>query len=193
MPSGRYRSLTSNPSTRRATVFLDRDGVINARLIDDYVTHPNEFRLLPGVVAAICRLKELGFRTVVVTNQRGIAIGRMTRAAVDAIHRNLSEWVAAAGGCLEEFYVCPHDRDEGCLCRKPQAGLLDLAHQREPVAWSESFLVGDSDTDILAGRRKGVCCIKLAGYSKVGADYECSDLMGAVQFISDRIEGQGSR
>ena len=96
------------------TVFLDRDGVLNRRIVGDYVTCPAEFELLDGVCEAVAALNKAGYRTVVVTNQRGIALGRMSREDVDAVHRELTTRVAAAGGVLTEYYICPHGRNTGC-------------------------------------------------------------------------------
>lgn len=166
-----------------ATVFLDRDGVINHRWIDDYVTSWDRFHLLPGVLDAIRRLHEAGFRVVIVTNQRGIALGRMSRATVNAIHERLDETIRAAGGALAGIYVCGHDNSDGCLCRKPKPGLLDQAHADDAVDWSRSYMVGDSDTDILAGQARGVTTIKVAGPSAVAADVACNDLPAAVDWI----------
>ena len=170
----------------RKTVFLDRDGVLNRRILGDYVTSPAEFQLLDGVCRAVAALNRAGFRTVVVTNQRGIAIGRMTRADVDRVHELLSAGVHASGGCLDEFYVCPHDRDDGCVCRKPRAGLLDQADAATPVDFAASFLIGDSDTDILAGKARGVTTIKVAGPSEADPDYLAEDLPVAVDIILAR-------
>ncbi len=167
----------------RKTVFLDRDGVLNRRLVGDYVTCLEELEMLPGVPEAVSRLNRIGYRTVVVTNQRGIALGRMTHEMVDQVHNFIRERVAALGGCLEEFYVCPHDRDEGCGCRKPAAGLLDQAHTFYPVDWPASFLIGDSDSDIQAGQARDLATIKVSGPSVVGADFEQSDLPAAARLI----------
>ena len=173
-----------------ATVFLDRDGVINRRLIGDYVTCLEELDILDGAITAICRLNQAGFRTVVVTNQRGIAIGRMTREAVDKVHLHLSEQISSAGGCLEEFYVCPHQRNTGCGCRKPDPGLLDQANRTRPVAWDRSYLIGDSDTDIEAGQKRGVTTIKVAGSGNSQPDQECVDLPAAVAWILEEQAGR---
>ena len=166
-------------------VFLDRDGVINRRIIDGYVRHEGEFELLAGAVEAMSCLSRAGFRLAVVTNQRGIALGLMNLEDVAHIHGIISRAVAAAGGHLDEFYVCPHDRDSGCPCRKPLPGLLDQAHAGAPVDWSSSFLVGDSDTDILAGKARGVTTIKVAGPSAVDPDHLAVDLPAAAALIVD--------
>lgn len=170
----------------RKTVFLDRDGVINQRIMDYWVRDAAEFTLLPGVVEAIVALNAAGYRTVVVTNQRGLAIGRLTWDQLNSVHTYLRETVAAAGGDLNHIYVCPHDRDEGCSCRKPQPGLLDAAHGDDAVDWAASFLVGDRDSDIGAGKARGVTTFKVAGPSRLGADYEVADLPAAVAEILAR-------
>lgn len=152
----------------------------------DYVTHPGEFQPLEGVFEALRLLSAQGFRLVVVTNQRGIAIGRMTRRAVDEIHERLAEEAASLGGRLREFFVCPHDRDVDCECRKPRAGLLDQAHRQQAVDWARSYLVGDSDSDILAGKKRGVTTIKIGEPSSVGADHVAVDLLEAARWILSR-------
>lgn len=171
------------------TVFLDRDGVLNRRIVGDYVTCWSEFELLDGVLEAVVTLNRQGFRTVVVTNQRGVALGRMRLEDVADLHGRLSSLVAEYGGCLEEFYVCPHGRDEGCPCRKPKPGLLDQAHRFAPVDWPRSVLIGDSDSDILAGKCRQVTTIKLGATSLVGADFLAPDLATSIKrsvFVSKR-------
>lgn len=174
------------PGEPQKTVFLDRDGVLNHRIPGDYVTHPGELQPLDRVFEAVRLLSEKGFRLVVVTNQRGIALGRMTRRAVDEIHRWLDRRAEESGGCLREFYVCPHDRDEGCNCRKPKPGLLDQAHRHRPVDWTHSFLIGDSDSDILAGKSRGVTTIKIGDPSPAGADHCAADLLSAAHWVVEQ-------
>jgi len=176
------------PSPQK-TVFLDRDGVINRRLVGDYVSRWADFDILAGALPAIARLNQAGFRTVVVTNQRGLAIGRTQPEALAEIHRRLSEAAARAGARLTEFYVCPHDYDDGCLCRKPKPGLLDQANEAAPVDWARSFLIGDSDSDIRAGQARGVAAIKVAGPSLASPDHEAPDLAAAADIVLGRRPG----
>ena len=168
----------------RATVFLDRDGVLNRRIMDGYVTCLDEFEILPGVLPALALLTRAGFRLAVVTNQQGIALGRMTRADVDAVHEHLRETAAAHGAVLDEFYVCPHHRDVGCPCRKPKPGLLDQAFAHAPIDWSRATLIGDSDRDIEAGKARGVTTIKIAGLSEVGATHYFESFHPAATFLA---------
>ena len=169
-----------------ATLFLDRDGVLNRRIIDDYVTCRDECDLLPGVASSLRALQDAGFRLVVVTNQRGIAVGRMTHAAVDDVHAYLNERLADQGAAIDAFYVCPHDRHVGCPCRKPAPGLLDQAHQDQPADWGASFLIGDSDSDIAAGRARGVTTIKVAGQGDGTADWVLPDIVAATAAILEK-------
>ncbi|CAM2007827.1 D-glycero-alpha-D-manno-heptose-1,7-bisphosphate 7-phosphatase [Acanthopleuribacter pedis] len=166
-----------------ATLFLDRDGVLNRRIVDDYVTCRDEFEILPGVPSSLRALQEAGFRLVVVTNQRGIAVGRMTRAAVDDVHVYLNQHLAEVGATIDAFYVCPHDRHVGCPCRKPAPGLLDQAHRDQPVDWAASYLIGDSDSDIAAGRARGVTTLKVAGEGDGTADWMVPDIAAATAKI----------
>lgn len=158
--------VTGNPGlTRRpGTVFLDRDGVINRKLPEGrFVRNWSEFDLLPEVPSAIRALAENGIRVIVISNQRGIALGLYTHADVDAIHERLNEELAGAGARIDGFFYCPHDR-EGCTCRKPLPGLYEQAKGRfTEIAAESSIVVGDSISDIEFGRRLGMGTIFVEG------------------------------
>ena len=143
--------------TTRA-VFLDRDGVINRVNLRNNRPHPprdlSELVILPGVPDALVKLREAGFRLIVVTNQPDVARGIQKREVVEAIHSTLLEALP-----LDEIRVCYHDDADQCHCRKPAAGLLfDASVDLKP-----SFMVGDRWRDIEAG--------KLAGCKTVFIDY----------------------
>ncbi len=124
-------------------VFLDRDGTVNVRVPDGYVDDPERMLLLPGAGAAVARLNASGARVVVVTNQRGLATGRLTRAAYDAVTGRLADLLAAEGAHLDATYVCPHDHGE-CVCRKPADGLFRAALADAPWARAHRCaMVGD--------------------------------------------------
>jgi D-glycero-D-manno-heptose 1,7-bisphosphate phosphatase len=141
-----------------AALFLDRDGVLNERASEGrYVSHPADFRMLPGVPDAIATVRRQvpGVKVVVVTNQRGIARGVTSQDAVDEIHRQLSVMLAAAGGAVDRIEVCPHDLGS-CDCRKPALGMFRRALDAFPdVDPATSALVGDSASDMQAGRALG--------------------------------------
>jgi D-glycero-D-manno-heptose 1,7-bisphosphate phosphatase len=145
------------------TVFLDRDGVINAKAAEgDYVKSWDEFRLLPGAAAAIGLLTAAGRRVIVVTNQRGIARGRFTEARLAEIHAGMRRELAVYSGRLDAIYHCPHDRGQ-CSCRKPATGMLEQARLEHPgLDLSRSVLVGDSLSDLECGAAAG-CQVILVG------------------------------
>lgn len=147
-----------------AAVFLDRDGVINQKMPEgSYVTSVHEFHLLPGAVNAIVRLKNAGYLVFVVTNQRGIALGKYTMAELHDIHAFLLDTLKAAGTSLDGIYVCPHDKNS-CNCRKPKPGLLIQAKKDFPdICFKDSIMIGDSESDIQAGIAAGCGhCIRIS-------------------------------
>jgi histidinol-phosphate phosphatase family protein len=140
----------------KPAAFLDRDGVLNHRIVDGYVTCPEELQVLPHAAEAIRVLRERGYAIVVVTNQRGIARGLMTDADLERVHTALRERLAAQGAELDAIYRCPHGDQDGCTCRKPAPGMLLAAAEELDLDLSRSVLVGDSETDIAAGQAAGV-------------------------------------
>jgi D-glycero-D-manno-heptose 1,7-bisphosphate phosphatase len=159
--------------------FLDRDGTINEKAPEgDYIKGVGELRVLPGAAAAIRRLNDAGLPVIVVSNQRGIALGRLTVEELDEIHQELSRRLTAeAGATVDAFFYCPHDKDE-CECRKPGIGMFEQAVARFPaIELGRSAMVGDAPSDVEAGRRAGMTTIRLG----VDAD----DLAGAVETLLD--------
>jgi D-glycero-D-manno-heptose 1,7-bisphosphate phosphatase len=136
------------------TVFLDRDGVINADS-PEYIKSVAEFRFIPGSLDAIARLTRSGFRVIVITNQSVINRQMVSPAELEAIHDRLRQAVAAAGGRITDIFHCPHRPDEQCSCRKPKPGLILAARQRYGIDLARAVMVGDSAKDILAGKAAG--------------------------------------
>ncbi len=133
----------------KKAVFLDRDGVINKKPPEhDYVKSVREFFLLPKSLEAIKHLKEKGYLVVVITNQRGIAKGLMTKEAVDEVHKIITD--------AEAFYVCPHDYVANCSCRKPKPGLILKAVNDLNINLGNSLMIGDSDDDRKAALSAGI-------------------------------------
>lgn len=150
--------MTTNPprivARNLSTVFLDRDGVLNRKMPEGhYVQSWSDFHILPGVPEAIARLNCAGLRVIVVTNQRGIALGRYTVADVDRIHAAFARELAAHGAHIDAFFLCPHDRDR-CNCRKPLPGLFEQAQAQFPGLTAQtSVMIGDSLVDMDFARR----------------------------------------
>jgi D-glycero-D-manno-heptose 1,7-bisphosphate phosphatase len=151
--------IDSIPATgTRAAVFLDRDGVLNEVEVRDGIPYPpagvERLRLLPGVVEACYRLRQLGLALVVVTNQPDIARGKQTREEVDGMHEALRARLP-----LDEIVVCAHDDGDDCPCRKPRPGMLLDAAARLDLDLASSFCIGDRWRDVEAGKRAGVMAI----------------------------------
>jgi D-glycero-D-manno-heptose 1,7-bisphosphate phosphatase len=149
--------LNASDFARVKFVFLDRDGVINRKPPESqYVTSCDEFEVLPGVERAIALLNQTFRKVIVVTNQRGIALNRYSEGDLLSIHNMLRVRLASFGAHIDSIYHCPHDVGE-CSCRKPKTGLFERAFQDFPEATPEnSVMIGDSDSDILAGASLGM-------------------------------------
>jgi D-glycero-D-manno-heptose 1,7-bisphosphate phosphatase len=141
---------------KRGAVFLDRDGVINRRLPGAYVRRWEEFRFLRGVREGLRLLKEAGYLLVVFTNQRGIGRGLMEEADLDAVHRRMGAELAKSGAAVDAIYHCPHLIEADCDCRKPKPGMLLRALAEHPIDPGRSWVIGDSLSDIAAGRAVGI-------------------------------------
>jgi len=177
----------------RAAVFLDRDGVLNEVEVRDGIPHPparaDDLFLLPGVVEACHRLRDLGFALVVVTNQPDIARGAQTRDEVDRMHDVLRRRLP-----LDDIVVCAHDDADDCKCRKPRPGMILDAAERLGLDLAASVCVGDRWRDIEAGKRAGVMAIFVdRGYGErrpTDADAVVVSLPDAVQLIEARCVHQ---
>lgn len=141
-----------------ATIFLDRDGVIN-RNRHDYVTSCEEFEFLPGARHAIAALTRAGHRIFVVTNQACVGKGLASATSVRTIHNYMIREIGLAGGRIEAILWCPHRADEGCTCRKPAPGLLLRAHDEFGAALGQAIMVGDAPNDLRAAAAIGVPAI----------------------------------
>jgi len=142
--------------TRRA-VFVDRDGVICWNR-DDYVKSWEEFVFLRGARKALSWLARLELPIIVVTNQSIINRGIVPVEVVEDIHTRMVRAGEAAGGRIDRVVYCPHRPDEGCACRKPEPGLLIAAAEEFGLDLSQSYLIGDAETDMQAGRAVGCRC-----------------------------------
>ncbi len=148
---------------RFSAIFLDRDGVINRKAPEgDYIKNWSEFEFLPGALEAIRILGGLAGRLIVVTNQRGVALGRMSEEDVRQIHERMLEAVRQAGGRIDAVYYCPHE-EGACDCRKPAVGLFLRAKRDFPdIDFATSLVVGDSARDLEAAARLGCLAALIA-------------------------------
>ena len=145
-------------------VFLDRDGVLNRKMREGaYVSDWAQFEWLPGAVEAVVRMNRANLTVILVSNQRGIALGRTTAEQVERIHDNMQSDLARHGARLDAIYYCPHEIGK-CHCRKPDVGLFEQATKDFPqINADNSVVIGDSLSDIQAGQRLGMKTIFIRG------------------------------
>jgi histidinol-phosphate phosphatase family protein len=139
------------------TLFLDRDGVINRRLEDDYVKSVDEFVFEEGALEAIAKLSKCFERIVVVTNQQGVGKKMMSEKTVNDIHEHLKNEVKKAGGKIDAVYFCPDLSNSKSLFRKPNVGMGLLAKRDFPdIRFKQSVMVGDTISDMKFGKKLGM-------------------------------------
>ena len=168
----------------RPVIFLDRDGVINKRMpMHCHVLCEDDLEILPDVYEAVSIINEKGYISIVVTNQRCIALGTLDEAGFYGINDRMISDLSSCGAFVDGVYYCPHDGSDGCSCRKPGTGLFeeaesDLEALGITIDRQHSWMVGDEDTDIEAGGRYGVNTVKIG--EKV------PDLLAAVRMITGK-------
>jgi histidinol-phosphate phosphatase family protein len=178
---------------KNKAVFLDRDGVINKKALKhDYVKKWKEFRFLPHVAEAI-RILNKKFLVIIVSNQRGIARGMMSKEDVELINEKMSRELEKKNARIDGIYFCPHDVKDNCNCRKPKPGMLLRAANDFKINLTESYMIGDDLIDIEAGKRAGCETILVSNSKntfsqkikakKSRPDYIVSNLLEATKII----------
>ena len=135
-------------------IFLDRDGVINVNR-DDYVKDWSEFEFLPGAIDALKKINSSRYMLILITNQSPIGRGIFTTETLDQIHYNMLHELGKVGARIDAIYYCPHKPNDGCSCRKPKPGLILKAASDFGIDLKNSWMIGDSESDIKAGASAG--------------------------------------
>ena len=145
------------------SLFLDREGVINHRMVDDYVRDWEQFQFNPGVKEALKELSGIFGRIVVVSNQQGIGKGLMSESQVEKVHHSMIREFETSGGRIDAVFYCPAlDRDKS-INRKPNIGMALQARKRFPeIRFRQSVMVGDSLSDMIFGKRLGMKTVFLS-------------------------------
>lgn len=172
-------------------VYLDRDGVLNRAVVRDGKPYPPaspaELEILPGVPEALARLRDAGFRLVVVTNQPDVARGKTPLSTIEAIHAHM-----AATLPLDAIEACLHGHDGECDCRKPLPGMLLRDGAAHGVDLARSFMVGDRWRDIDAGAAAGCRTILIeAGYDERAPAHPPNHVCGSLAEAADWILSEG--
>ncbi len=177
-----------------SAVFLDRDGVINKRIIDGYVTVPAEFIFLPRALEGLKILSDLFNYVFVVTNQQGIGRQLMSAQQLWTVHAFMKSEITTAGGRIDMIYTCPHNASENCRCRKPKNGMFQNAMVDFPdIEPSSSYMIGDTLNDMIFGKTSGLKTILIT--DKISpeittikhADIQCYSLFDAAKHLKKII------
>ncbi|OIQ35884.1 MAG: hypothetical protein BM555_03795 [Crocinitomix sp. MedPE-SWsnd] len=183
-----YKPITELNIDKSWTLFLDRDGVINDRLIDDYVKQLNELSILEGVPEAITKFNGIFKRIVVVTNQQGIGKGMMDENDLEIIHGYMNNIFEDKGGKVEKFYFAPQLVKDGSNYRKPGTGMGLHAQKDFPdIEFNKCLMIGDSESDIEFGMKLGMKTIMLTTIGNVStkADYIFDNLQTVAKQLTN--------
>jgi D-glycero-D-manno-heptose 1,7-bisphosphate phosphatase len=175
---------------KRLAVFLDRDGTINEDV--GYPKKPEHIRLLPGAGDALAKIKEKGYLLIIVSNQSGIGRGIINEDEAEQVHNEVTSSLSEYGVKIDAAYYCPHDPDERCSCRKPSPEMLFRAANELDIDLHGSFMVGNEEADIEAGKRAGCQTILLASYQtssdiKNLPDFVAANWQAALRFILNSV------
>lgn len=176
---------------RQRAIFLDRDGTINKYV--GFLQNVDQFELLTGVTEAIKKINASGYLAILVTNQPMIARGELTVSGLREIHNKMETLLGAGGAYLDAIYYCPHHPHKGyagevmdlkidCECRKPKPGMLLRAAEKFNIDLSASWMIGDSESDIKAGKA-AECRTALIGTEDFGQDKTVGSLLEFVDFL----------
>ncbi len=189
-----------NLRKKQKAIFLDRDGTINKEV--GFLNDIDQFELLPGVGDAIGKINQSGYLAIVITNQPVIARGELSCEGLEEIHNKMETLLGEEGVYLDGLYYCPHHPHSGyegearelkidCDCRKPKPGMLYAAAEEFHIDLKDSWMVGDREQDIAAGKNAG-CKTVLIGKGSFGQDMSVTSLPKAVQMILGGEKGKNA-
>lgn len=202
--SGDLKSETSDhaPENSQRAIFIDRDGTINEDI--GYVSKPDDLIIYPWAAEAIRLINKSSFKTIVITNQSGVARGMYTEEILSAIHNRMIEELARQGARVDAIYYCPHHPRIGdklyrqlCDCRKPRPGMLRAAAREHAIELAASYVIGDKASDVNLATNAGARgVLVMTGYGRETLAcpdlYSCKptmvaeNLLEAVRLILDR-------
>lgn len=191
---------TKKLSEKQKAIFLDRDGTINKEV--GILSDIDRFELLPGVGEAIQKINRSDYLAIVITNQPVIARGELSREGLENIHNKMETLLGKEGAYLDGIYYCPHHPHSGyegeirelkmdCECRKPKPGMFFTAAGEFHIDLSDSWMIGDAERDIIAGKSAG-CRTVLIGKERFGQDLRADSLLDAVRKVLEGEETQNA-
>lgn len=192
----KLEELISNDhkTDEKPVIFLDRDGTLNRITRGEYITDESQVELLEGVAEALNVMRSLGYLLVLITNQPVLARGDVDDEGLGKIHARLDYLLAEQGAYLDYKFICPHHPDHGfegeirelkfdCECRKPKIGLFRKAAEAIDIDYAKSWMVGDSDRDIEAGKRFGINTCIISKTQNLMADLHTESVSEFAKFV----------
>lgn len=182
---------------KNKAVFVDRDGTINVNV--HYLDDPDKFEMYLGVGEGVKKLKDSGFKVIVITNQSGIARGYFTKKQLSNIHEKMRKEFQKFDIELDGIYYCPHHPDDNCNCRKPNTELFEKAVKEHNIEIKKSYMLGDKIPDISAAKKIGAGAILIPEPHLKGKllsknndwesnpDYIADDFLDAVEWILEKL------
>jgi D-glycero-D-manno-heptose 1,7-bisphosphate phosphatase len=187
-------------------VFIDRDGVINKDpggwTEFDYVTDPRQLKFLPGALKALALLNRSRVKVVIVSNQAGVSKGYFTKEKLAEVNSAFLAEIGKTGGRIEEVCYCIHRDEDNCSCRKPKPGMLEKALAKYRVRAEDTYIIGDSYVDVMAGNAAGMKTVfVLSGKTTaeemkrrgLRPDYVFPGLLQAVEWILGQEKRRSER
>jgi D-glycero-D-manno-heptose 1,7-bisphosphate phosphatase len=152
----------------KRAVFFDRDGIVNKRLVGAYVRSVEEFEFIDAITELLLYVQERGYESILVSNQQGVAKGLMTREDLQHITEYFqNELVRRCGVAFHDIRYCTDAESAGSPRRKPAPGMLLEAAAERGIELSASWMIGDSVSDVQAGRAAGVRTILVGEFTQV--------------------------
>jgi D-glycero-D-manno-heptose 1,7-bisphosphate phosphatase len=159
-------------------IFLDRDGVINKKLENDYVKSISEFKILDGVKETLQNLKNLGYLLIIITNQQGVGKRLMSKGDLEKIHEYMLKELPE----IDDIFYCPH-LNGTCNCRKPENKMLLDAKEKWNIDFNKSWMIGDSESDIICGKSVGCKTIFICNNKNKVSDFIGENLQDCLKII----------
>lgn len=180
-------------------IFIDRDGVINKDpggwTEYDYIIETRDFHFIPGALEALKLLNKNEIKAIIISNQAGVNKGYFTKEKLDQLNSFMLSEIGKKGGRIEKAYYCIHRDEDRCNCRKPRTGMLEMAIRKYGIKPAETYFIGDSEVDILAGKALGMKTVfVLSGKTSmeemrkwaVKPAYTFKDLLEAVKWLLEK-------
>jgi D-glycero-D-manno-heptose 1,7-bisphosphate phosphatase len=178
-------SITAQETKKNKSLFLDRDGVINTVLFDENKMPLSpcsigEIEFTEGIKDVLEKAHGLGYLNILITNQPYIAYGSLKKSVLDDMHKFIRSELP-----LDDIFVCPHEDDDNCSCRKPKPGMLLDAAKKWNIDLSKSFMVGDTERDVGAGRLIGCKTVMVdAPYNQsINCDIRVKSVLEIIKFL----------